>query len=102
MARARIYRPSKNAMQSGKMHTKKWVLSFKPQKGYSLDALMGWNSSSDMRQQVHLSFDTLEEAEDYARAKDLEYDVIVPPGKSAPVKAYTQNFAYNRKQPWTH
>ncbi|MGN6514354.1 MAG: NADH dehydrogenase ubiquinone Fe-S protein 4, partial [Rhizomicrobium sp.] len=60
--RARIYRPAKNAMQSGKARTKAWLLEFEPESAKRPDPLMGWTSSQDMRQQVQLEFDTAEEA----------------------------------------
>ena len=60
--RARIFRPAKNAMQSGKARTKQWVLEYEPESPRTIDPLMGWTSSGDMRQQLCLEFDTSEEA----------------------------------------
>ena len=64
--RARIYKPTKNAMQSGKARTKLWVLEYEPETARKPNPLMGWTSSSDMRQQLCLEFDTAEEAVAYA------------------------------------
>jgi hypothetical protein len=66
--RARIYRPAKNAMQSGKARTKQWLLEYEPETARTIDPLMGWTSSRDMRQQLCLEFDTAEEAVAYAKA----------------------------------
>ena len=63
---ARIYRPAPNAMQSGRARTKLWLLEYEPERPRGIDPLMGWTSSSDMRQQVQLEFDTKEEAIAYA------------------------------------
>jgi len=60
---ARIYRPAKTAMQSGKAKTTDWVLDFEPSSARLPDPLMGWAQSKDMDGQVRLSFDTREEAE---------------------------------------
>src|SRR5215469_13738518 len=60
--RARIFEPAKSAMQSGRATTKRWLLEFEPEKPLEIDPLMGWTSSSDMRQQVRLEFDTSDEA----------------------------------------
>jgi hypothetical protein len=58
---ARIYRPAKNAMQSGKAKTKDWLLEFEPASARRSDALMGWTQTTDMDGQVRLSFDTQED-----------------------------------------
>ena len=65
--RARIYKPTKNAMQSGKARTKLWLLEYEPETARVPDPLMGWTSSNDMRQQLALEFDTREEAIAYAQ-----------------------------------
>ena len=65
---ARIFQPARNAMQSGKARTKRWVLEFEPERASQIEPLMGWTASSDMRQQVSLDFDTLDEAIAYAPA----------------------------------
>src|ERR1700728_4606850 len=59
---ARIYKPARTAMQSGNAKTKEWVLDYEPEQPRSVEPLMGWTSSGDMKQEVHLSFDTKEEA----------------------------------------
>ena len=51
---ARIYRPSKTAMQSGRYGTRYWRLEFAPDKPRTIDPLMGWTSSADTRAQVKL------------------------------------------------
>src|SRR5271170_7732877 len=69
--RARIFEPAKSAMQSGKALTKKWLLEFEPETALEIDPLMGWTSSSDMRQQVQLQFDTCEEAVAYCKTHSI-------------------------------
>ena len=39
---ARIYRPAKTAMQSGKASTKQWLLEFEHDRPREIDPLMGW------------------------------------------------------------
>ncbi|MGA7803649.1 NADH dehydrogenase ubiquinone Fe-S protein 4, partial [Bradyrhizobium sp.] len=48
---ARIFKPAKNAMQSGKAKTREWQLEYEPELPRSIEPLMGWTSSSDMKQQ---------------------------------------------------
>jgi hypothetical protein len=99
---ARIYRPAKTAMQSGKANTKEWVLEFEPESAKLPDPLMGWQQSSDMDGQIRLSFDTLEEAVAYAKRRSIPFQVLEPKPVRRVIKAYADNFAFNRKEPWTH
>jgi hypothetical protein len=99
---ARIFRPAKNAMQSGKARTKDWVLTFEPASARLPDPLMGWQTSTDMNGQVELAFDTKEEAVAYAQAHGIAFQVTEAKTPKPIIKAYADNFAYNRKQPWTH
>lgn len=99
---ARIYRPAPNAMQSGKGKSKFWVLEYEPAVSRTIDPLMGYTSSTDMNQQIRLRFETVEEAESYARRNGIPYR-IQPAHDATPKKAnYPDNFRYDRKMPWTH
>ena len=99
---ARIYRPARNAMQSGKGKSQDWVLVFEPEVPRSIEPLMGYTSSGDMKQQIKLRFDTLEDAESYARREGIAY--VVQPAQEATIKkvSYPDNFRVDRKTPWTH
>ena len=99
---ARIYQPARNAMQSGKARTKKWVLEYEPERPREIEPLMGWTASSDMRQQVILDFDTKEEAVAYAQKNGIPFQVFEPQERKKIIKAYADNFAFNRRTPWTH
>lgn len=81
-------------MQSGMKATRKWVLDFSPEKGQSLDPLMGWSSGSDTKKQVRLTFDNKDEAIAYAKRHDLDYMVHEPHEKARRIKAYADSFAY--------
>ena len=100
--RARIYMPSKNAMQSGKARTKNWVLEYEPAKPQEIEPLMGWTSSGDMLQQVRLEFETKDEAVAYATKRGIEFDLFEPHTPVARPKAYADNFRFDRKVPWSH
>ena len=99
---ARIFRQAKSAMQSGKAKTQAWELEFAPASARTSDPLMGWTTSTDTRGQVKLSFNTLEEAVDYARRYGIAFEVLPDRTPKKIVKAYADNFAFNRKIPWTH
>jgi hypothetical protein len=100
--RARIYQPTRNAMQSGRARTKLWVLEYEPERPRQIDPLMGWTSSSDMRQQVQLEFATREEAVAYAGKHAIPYQVFEPHKPAAKAKSYADNFRFDRKVPWSH
>jgi len=99
---ARIYSPAKTAMQSGKAKTGYWVLEYEPEKPKKIDPLMGYTSSSDMKSQIRLSFDTREEAVAYARKHGIPYRIELPKEAARRQISYAENFRYDRKIPWTH
>ncbi|MCJ7995737.1 ETC complex I subunit [Rhizobium cremeum] len=99
---AKIYRPAKTAMQSGKAKTHVWILEFDQASPRKIDPIMGYTSSADTRQQVKLVFDTLEQAEAYARREGIEYRVLQPKEPKRQSVSYSDNFRFNRLQPWTH
>ena len=99
---ARIYRPAKTAMQSGKATSRAWRLEFEPASARTIDPLMGWTSSSDMNGQVRLGFDSSEEAVAYAERHGIPFRLHEPQDPPVILKAYADNFATFRKVPWTH
>ena len=100
---ARIFRPSKTAMQSGKAKTKDWVLEFEPRDARRSDPLMGWTQTGDTESsQVLLSFDTKEEAVRYADQHGIAFQLLDSKPAKRIIKAYADNFAFGRKTPWTH
>jgi len=99
---AKIYQPSKNAMQSGAARSKQWVLEFAPSSAPSADRLMGWTSSSDTDGQVRLYFATQDEAVAFARKLGMPHQVSEPAQRKRILKAYGDNFAYTRREPWSH
>lgn len=102
--RARIYQPARNAMQSGTAKTKLWLLEFPPKDAREIDPLMGWTSSNDTQTQVRLRFDSRKAAEDYARENGIEYTVSEPQKRALNIRprGYGENFATDRRAPWTH
>ena len=99
---ARIYKPAKNAMQSGKAKTKAWQLDYEPEQPRVIEPLMGWTSSGDMKQQLTLRFHTMEEAVSYCERKGIPYQVIEPKEPARRQAAYADNFSFRRVEPWTH
>jgi hypothetical protein len=100
---ARIYKPRKTAMQSGRGKTREWVLEFRADHDARFaDPLMDWTSINDTTGQVRMHFETREQAIEFAKREKLIFTVDEPREPKRLVKSYSQNFAADRKQPWTH
>ena len=91
MKKAKIYIPTKTAMQSGRGKLKKWVLEFVT-KDSSINPLMGWETSTDTLGEVILQFSSKEKAIEYAEAHDISYTVIEPKKTEFVIKSYADNF----------
>ena len=99
---AKIFCPSKTAMQSGKAKTKRWTLIYEPEKSRTIDPLMGYSSSSDMNGQIQLHFDSKEDAVSYAKRNSIPYQVQKSSERKVLGVSYSDNFRFDRKTPWTH
>ena len=66
MKKAKIYSPSKTAMQSGMAKSNKWIIEFYT-KNSSISPLMGWESSDDTLSELNLEFSSKDLAIDYAK-----------------------------------
>ncbi len=101
---ARIYQPSRSAMQSGQANARGWVLEFAPAEPRRIDPLMGWTGSGDTRRQVRLTFETKEQAVDYARRHGIPFVVETEKPRRSNVRpmGYASNFAHTRRGNWTH
>jgi hypothetical protein len=99
---ARIYRPARTAMQSGTAQTKHWVLDYEPEEARVVEPLMGWTSSGDMKQQLKLRFDTKDEAVAYCEKHGIPYQVFEEQLPERRRMAYADNFAFKRRDAWTH
>jgi hypothetical protein len=96
MVQAKIYRPAKSAMQSGKARSRQWVLEFSSTVSIFIDPVMGWNGSNDTLHQLKLTFRSLESALAYAKAKNLEVEIETAHNPAFMPKSYADNFRYDR------
>ena len=91
MHKAKIYVPTKTAMQSGKANSKKWILEFETNNN-SINPLMGWENSRETMSQIKLEFTTKNEAIAYANKNKLNFYVIEPKKRNIIIKSYSDNF----------
>ncbi len=98
---AKIYQPSPSAMTSGRAK-RHWVLEFIGTSIGEIDPLTGTKRSTNMHSQLDLKFDTMEEAVAYAKANNIPHQVIQSQKMKRIPRSYADNFAFDRKLPWTH
>ena len=91
MRKAKIYRPTKSAMQSGIRNTKNWILEFDTLNA-GINPLMGWESSRDTMSEVKLTFPEKEQAINFAKKNGINYYVVEPGKQKIIKKSYSDNF----------
>ena len=91
MNKAKIYKPTKTAMQSGKRNTKKWLLEFDTL-NTGINPLTGWETSKDTMSEVKLDFSTKEQAINYAQKNNIDYYLVEPQKSKIVKKSYADNF----------
>lgn len=99
---ARIYKPTKTAMQSGKGNAQQWAIQFEAEDARTVEPLMGWTSSGDTRQQLRLRFASKEEAVAYCERNGIAYQVFEPTEAARRIVSYSDNFSAKRRETWTH
>ncbi|MDC3020635.1 ETC complex I subunit [Candidatus Pelagibacter sp.] len=91
MKKAKIYKPSKTAMQSGLKKFDKWIIEFLT-KDPGKNPLMGWESSSDTNSEINLEFKSKDLAINYAKKNNIDFEVIEPKNRKIIKKSYADNF----------
>jgi len=91
MRKAKIYKPSKTATQSGKGKTKNWILKYESRYGVT-NPLMGWETSVDTMGEVILEFTTKDKAIEYAKNNKIQYELVEPKKSDFIIKSYADNF----------
>jgi hypothetical protein len=82
--RAYIRRPQPTAMQSAPGR-QPWTLTFDSVPSHVIDSVTGWSGGGDPQLDVFLTFDTLQEAVDYAQRHDLPYEINQPEARAHPL-----------------
>jgi NADH dehydrogenase (ubiquinone) Fe-S protein 4 len=95
MKKAKIYKPTKTAMQSGKGKSKNWLLEFDTL-NTGVNPLMGWETSTDTLSEIKIEFSTKDQAIRYAKKNNIEYYIIEPKENKIIKKSYSDNFLKNK------
>ena len=90
--KAKIYKPSKTAMQSGRSKFNKWVLKISDSKNQIRDTMMGWNGGSNTSSQIQLNFKSKEDAIHYAKSNNINYEVLETSVRNVISKSYADKF----------
>ena len=91
MKKAKIYKPTKTAMQSGLGKNDKWIIEYIT-KNPGINPLMGWESSTDTLSELRLEFSTKESAIDYAKRNKIIFEIIESKQRKILKKSYSDNF----------
>ncbi|RWS18037.1 NADH dehydrogenase [ubiquinone] iron-sulfur protein 4-like protein [Dinothrombium tinctorium] len=97
--RVRIFKPSKNTMQSGTNNINLWVIQFECRERWE-NPLMGWTSSGDSLSNIDgwLRFKTKEDAMHFCEKNGWQYSVEEPEVTKRPIKkSYADNFSWNKR-----
>tara|TARA_B100000424_G_scaffold210939_1_gene168371 strand:+ start:263 stop:544 length:282 start_codon:yes stop_codon:yes gene_type:complete len=91
MKKAKIYKPSKTATQSGLKKFDKWIIEYITNDP-TINPLMGWESSNDTFSELKMEFSSKELAIEYAKKNKIEYELIEPQKRKIVKKSYSDNF----------
>ena len=91
MKKAKIYKPSKTAMQSGIKKFDKWLIEFITEKP-GINPLMVWESTTDTSSELKLEFSSKELAIEYAKRNKINFELIEPKIRKIVKKSYADNF----------
>ena len=91
MRKAKIYKPSKTAMQSGMKKFDKWIIEFIT-KDPGKNPLMGWESSSDTYSELNLEFKSKDLAIEYAKKNNIDFELVEDQKRKITKKSYADNF----------
>ena len=91
MKKAKIFKPTKTAMQSGLAKSDKWVIEYIVDQS-GINPLMGWESSTDTLSELNLEFSSKDKAIEYAKKNKIEFEVVEENKRKIVKKSYSDNF----------
>ena len=94
--KAKAYKNSTSATQSGRKRTGHWLLEPICSNNSVNDDLMGWSGGRDIKDQIKLKFSSINDLERYAKKYNISLEIIKPKEKKIIIKSYADNFTKNR------
>jgi len=94
--RVRIFKPAKNAMQSGTNNIHRWRMEFETRERWE-NPLMGWASSGDPLSNLNIDFSSKDDAIAFCDKNGWPWFVEEPVDKKPKAKTYGANFSWNKK-----
>ena len=91
MRKAKIYKPSKTAMQSGKAKSNLWILEYE-NLNTGINPLTGWQTSKDTLSEIKLEFQTKEDAINYVKKNNIDHYIVDSNDQKFIKKSYSDNF----------
>ncbi len=95
MADIRIYKPSRNVMQSASLGDDVWHIAYNQMEPKSKDPIMGWTSSAESNTKKEMVFESLEKAKEYCEKKGLTYIVVQPQMRKVNIHPYAATLMKN-------
>jgi hypothetical protein len=92
--KARIYKPAKNTMQSGRAGTAQWVLEYEQETPRRPEPVMGWTSAGDTLNQVRMRFSSKEAAVAFAESNGIDFTLSEEHARKVTPRSYLDNFKY--------
>ena len=92
MSHVKIFKPSRNAMQSGRGKSNSWILEHDNHDLGEAEPLMGWSPSTDTLNQVSLKFGSKDDAVNFAEKNGWDYTIIESNARKVKPKNYSDNF----------
>ncbi len=93
MTDVKIYKASKNVMQSGRSPSN-WILEHEPKGTRRVEPLMGWTSSENTLNQVRLKFLSRAGAVAFAQKKGWNYVLLAENIRRIKPRNYSDNFKF--------
>ena len=78
-------------MQSGLGKSDKWLIEFETE-NTGVNALMGWETSTNTLSELNLEFSSKELAAEYAKKNKIDFEIIEPQKRKTVKKSYADNF----------
>ena len=92
--RARIYKPSKSTMQSGRGKDTRWILECDARTAKTVEPLMGWTSAGDTDDQIKMFFESKDTAITFAEKNNWKYTVLKEQTRIVRPRSYADNFKF--------